>query len=235
MKQIAIAFLLILTAFTTLAQGDYAVLASTDTLYGKVTLLMPENTTERITLTTEEQEYTFAANQLLEVKKDDDYYKGVRFGDKYRLMKRLTKGYLTLFEYRYDDSFHFGAQYLLKANGDGMEVPNIAFRSNMSKFLETECPGFAQKVANKAYKRSEVVQLVKDFNNSCTDRQPTPLDPAKSNDSLYDLATLLVDIQKRQASGEKIPAYMIQALESYADQDVNKALKGLIDNLKTSR
>lgn len=215
-----------LTAF---AQADYVVLTSTDTLHGQVTLLMPEPYTERLTITLADDERTFRASQLLAVRKDGTLYKGVRFGDKYRIMKQLSDGYLTLFEYRYDDSFHFGAQYLQKANGTGMEVPNIGFRSSMSNFVERECPAFAEKINNKAYKRNDVIQLVRDFNEECMAQEITNSKPTAplASDKLFELADLLQDIQKKQAAGESIPSYMVNALKAYSQEDIKSALNNL--------
>lgn len=248
---------LILALFTTLAiaQSDEVYLTSGDTLKGKVDILLPSDFFEEIQVKTEDNKRRLKSFQMLGFKTNDQKYKVIKFGDKYRIMEELISGYLGLYRFRTENSYDFGSRFLYKATNEGIEVPNITFKKTVANFL-SECPSVQTGVRDKTYKNSNIEDMVAAFNACLNDKpqsssteneEKVVLKVSKELDLIQsiskklnkegindDLSTLLKDLESKISRGEKVPGYLVSALrENTQDyKSVSKDVKALLDLLK---
>lgn len=224
------------------AQNDYVVTIHRDTIRGEVQILLPSERYEEVTIKNDEGTQRFKAFQFLEVGKDSLVYRTVKFGEIYKIMQLDKEGYLSLLSFRSNGSYAFGAKYLLKKTGDGIEVPTLLFKKLMSDFL-SDCEEVEKKIEDKTYKRNDLEQVVEHY-NKCIQSQtqdmyadtsedkkvkpkkvsePTPagakieaikkkLQTIRSGEA-PELMVLLNDIESKLANDEKVPGYMLSALK----------------------
>ncbi len=236
MRILLVLSFLITSSLYAQAQTDYLITSSKDTLRGKVSLLLQEKLTEKVTVTTENETRTFHSGQIIAVHINEDLYKSIKHGDKYRMMKEITPGYLGLYSFRFEDNYDFDPKFLYKVTGEGQEIPTFGFRSVAADFL-SECPSIVQAIKNKAYKISDLSSLVNDYNTQClnTEAKSNVTEEGKEISALLDqvseLQQLLRDIQSKKDADEKIPQYMINALEAHASSNLNGDLRVLLQQL----
>lgn len=257
-----IAAILCLTSFWCYGQNDYVVTAQRDTLRGEVQILLPSERYEEITLKNDNDTKRFKAFQFIEFGKDSLVYRSVKLGELYRIMQMEQAGYLSLLSFRSDGNYTFGSKYLLKNTGEGTEVPTLLFKKIMSDFL-SDCEEVEAKIEDKTYKRNDLEQIVAHY-NSCIQSQTqelytTPAEknvkPAKVSETspagikldaikkklqtirsseAPELMVLLNDIEAKLANNEKVPSYMLSALEEQASKfnDVKAEVTELVELLK---
>ncbi|MEQ8580653.1 MAG: hypothetical protein RIC30_13850 [Marinoscillum sp.] len=235
MRVLLVLSLLITSTLHAQAQSDYLVTSSKDTLRGKVSLLLQEKLTEKVTVTTEDETRTFHSGQLIAARINEVTYKSIKHGDKYRMMKEITPGYLGLYSFRFEDNYDFDPKFLYKVTGEGQEIPTFGFRAVAADFL-SECPSIVQAIKDKTYKISELSTLVDDYNTRCLNtRMKSKGAEVKEINTLLDqiaeLQQLLRDIQAKKDAGEKIPQYMIKALEAHANHNLSGDLNLLLEQL----
>lgn len=219
----------ILLATASYAQ-DYVITVQKDTLFGEVEILLPDQFNEELSITVNGDKKRFKSFQVLEASADSTIYHPAKIQNKYRIVELVEGGYLSLYLYRADESYDFNTKYLLKSTTQGLIVPNIFFRKQVTDFLD-DCPEVVAKLDDKTYKKNNLVQIVKDYNaclemqtqNKFSDNVPEAdkskfelvsaiqqkLDTSKDSE----LNTLLNDIKQKVKTGETIPGYLISALK----------------------
>lgn len=229
------------------SQGDY-IITPHDTLRGSIEVLLPSSAYEEVMIKTAENTRRLKAYQFSEFLMDSVAYRSVKLGDKYRIMKVIQDGYLSLLRFRPDENYSFGADYLLKRTGEGIEVPSVFFRKALQSFL-TDCDEIAEKVADKQYKRTHLSSLVMDYND-CIEKKTDALYRQESNNTneliiqsiqevqhiarKSELRVLLDDILVKVKEGRTIPEYMISALEDHSqDSNTGAAITKLVELLRT--
>lgn len=222
------------------------------TLQGEVIIDLATSGHESITLKNEDGKKRMMAYEFLSLAKDGEKYVPVKYGEKYRLMKVRSEGYLSLYYFRYEESYEFGTPYLYKRDGAGTEIPNLGFRKRLSDFL-SECPAVAESVKAGAYKKSEPEHIIADFNACITKKTQDTKARASENINLWhpalklialvrskvdpeneELMTLLADIEAKIVKGSPVPGYLKNALiRQTSDRvDLKKDVAELLERLQ---
>lgn len=234
MKRCSIVVLLFFT-LQGYAQTDYVITTQQDTIHGKIEILLPADTHEEISIQTDGENRKLKAFQFIEFTKDSTLYRAVKLTNLYRIMKVEKDGYLSLLTFRPDGNYTFGAKYLQKKTGEGIEVPTLLFKKVMMDFLR-DCNEVAEKIDDKTYKKNDLDEIVSAYNKcisgqtqalySDIPKQETMKSPASKKleqlrdklkdvdqSQVADLQVLLRDIAQKLAKGEDVPSYMISALK----------------------
>lgn len=256
-KFLSFSFLLpvLLVPFLTSAQ-DKLILTSGDTLTGTLDILLAGNNFEEVIMDTGKQKDRYKSHEFISFTKGDQEYRTVKYGEKYRIMEVEVDGYLSLLRFRSGDNYMFNAQYLQKRGGDGLEVPSISFKKNLTEFTQ-DCPSVSDKVESGELKRRDIEDIVRQY-NQCMIRktearysgnvtsEPTP--PEKSGTLVnevvslanrarelddQDLATMLTDVANKLKAGDSIPGYLKSALTEHVNDghELKDQVNSLINNL----
>lgn len=242
-------FLLTFLSYQAWSQ-DYLVTLQRDTLTGDIDILLPDALSESIVINSEGEKTRYKAYQFITAYIDSSFYRPAKLGDKYRLMKVVKDGYLSLMLFRPDNSYEFGSQYLLKKTLEGLEISNIGFRKRVTDFLQ-ECPELVAKIDEKVYKKADLQTIVEAYNaclvNKTEERyveaedehQPDAeltkdvvikaqttiglIDAIKSkiSDDQSELQTLLADIKTKLTNEQPVPGYLIGALKEQTQDMVD--------------
>ncbi|NBP70164.1 MAG: hypothetical protein EBU52_15640, partial [Cytophagia bacterium] len=230
---ILISFILLTT---TLYAQDYVLTAKGDTLKGEVKMFV--NGVEKRVQVTQENKKKTTLN-ILQVKSfvlKKELYRTVKFGDTYVFMKLLKEGYLSLYSFQLNGQLTYDGRYLLKLDGKGIEVPNLGFKKNMTRFL-SECNNVTSQIESGTYGYSDLDTIIDLFNqciNSNTFAQTaatlnskkTPtvnLDQwealetkiqASSINEKNDALEMVKEIKNKLIKGEQIPKFLSEALKS---------------------
>lgn len=228
----SIHYLLILTALCgssiSAHAQDYLVTTTQDTLRGKVSILIPGKYSEQITIRTNKgQDLTLVAQQITYAWVSGQMYRTIKYGEKYRIMQVIEPGYLGLYAFRFQENYSFGMMFLYKVTGEGMEIPTFNFRSNVSDFLE-ECTLITFGLEQKKYTKSNLPQLVKDYNSLCVDVKEVPVLSLTNTE----MAELMSDIRQRMEANQTVPEYMIKALEESNQATPDKEATSLLKELR---
>ena len=225
--------ILLLTCLISAAHGQGKIVTTAgDTYTGKVSIDIPSQYFESVTIKTEEDKFTFKAHEVLEIYKDDKKYVPIWVDNRYKIMRVDSEGYVGLFSYREGSAYDFGYRYLYKRDGSGIPVPNLGFRNSLSKYME-DCPELAEDIKSGKYKKGELDKILTEY-NQCIDRNTlksklevgevidaenpaiAKIEEIKETTDNDELITLLSDIQTKVAQGKAIPGYLLGALRDYA-------------------
>jgi hypothetical protein len=241
-------------AVAILAQAqDYIILAKGDTVKGVIKILSFD-LIDKIQVSGARKE-TFTAFQVRSLSIQSETYKPVKYEQSIRFMKVMKAGYLSLLSFKPTGTGSWDGRYLLKMDGNGMEVPNLTFKKSMSKFL-SDCPALTEKLEKGEFGKREVEKII-DLYNTCvqtkseermSSRETAP--PATENLNSLEKATavkkliekvdvgdflskedasdLLKDVLKKVEKGEKVPNYLTEGLKSYLGKT---PLSGELDSL----
>lgn len=223
-------------------QEDFVVLTKGDTLKGKVKYLN-YGIEEKVQITTSDNKKNiFSILQTLSFSMNNEVYNPVRTVQGYTFMKLLKSGYLSLYAYQLPDQIKWDGRYLLKKDGAGLDVPNINFKKNMSRYL-SDCPTGAEKVETKELKKSNLDEIVDQYNaciESRTTYQSSQLEQIKdqslklnywiqletslnalnSFEGKANVLEMITEIKGKIQRGEKVPNFLTNGLqEALKNQD----------------
>jgi hypothetical protein len=231
---------LVLLTTATYAQ-DYVLTAKGDTLKGEVKMFV-NGVDKRVQVSQDKKKKT--TFNILQVKSfvlKEEQYRTVKFGDTYLFMKLLKQGYLSLYGFQLNGQLTYDGRYLLKLDGKGMEVPNLGFKKNMTRFL-SECNEVTSQIESGKYGYNDLNTIIDQFNkciNSNTFAQTaTTLNSEKTlmvkleqwealetnieasgivekNDALE----MVKEIKTKLSKGEQIPKFLSEALKSALKND----------------
>jgi hypothetical protein len=242
MIQILLMIVCLLAFQVASGQQDFVVLTQGDTLKGKVKFLN-YGVEKKIQITTPDTKKTvYNILQTLSFSMGNDVYQPVRITQGYVYMKVIKSGYLSLFAFQLQDQSMWDGRYLLKKDGTGLEVPNIGFKRNMTKYL-SECPTVSEKIESGELGKLEIEEIINQY-NACIDRNTsmhnliienekdqaeklkpwTELENSLNNGGEFeDKATALEminEIKIKLQREEKVPGFLVEGLkESLKDQD----------------
>lgn len=236
---------------------DWLVTTSADTLKGEIAIELPMERYEEFTLKNDEGKQRFKAYQVIEFEHKGQKYKTVKHAGVYRIMLVESDGYLSQFKYRADQGFEFSSIFLLKTDGESLEVSNLTFKRSLSNFLE-DCQTVVDGLENKKYKRADLDQIVIDY-NACIDKKTsnalanenTPKAPVqvtqvnhpgisiiesiqKKIDNSGDLNAMLNDIKSKLTKGENVAGYLKSALKEQAagQENIVEEVDQLLETIK---
>jgi hypothetical protein len=239
----------------TFGQKDYAVLTKGDTLRGELKIVSIGNL-DQVQIKTEQKKITYTALQVKSLSKDKVIYQPVKYDNTFRFMQLIKSGYLSLYAFNASGQNQWNGRYLYKKDGSGMEVPNLAFKKFMSKYLE-DCPEMANRITRGDYSRNDIDVVVEIYNTCIQAKSETAMksslsaslnsekitaitkltekvEAAQNFLTKKDVTDLLKDINGKVSANQPVPNYLTEGLRSYlADTpDLLKEADDLITLLK---
>jgi hypothetical protein len=161
-------------------------------------------------------------------------------------MKLIKPGYLSILSFQAENQTSYDGLWLLKKDGDGIEVPNLTFEKGMKKFLD-DCPALVKKIDNDVLNKKDLNQIVDEYNACMSNPVPVEEKPiaAKPSQPEKDLAAwdaleakvksqpdfpekgnaleMISEIKSKLSTSQKVPNFLIEGLKSSLNQDVFKA------------
>jgi hypothetical protein len=236
MKKIIFAFLAsLLSSSFVCAQADYAITSKGDTLHGRVKILTYDRL-DRMQIVVDKKKKAFSALEAKALFVDGVTYHTVKYDNGYRYMKLIKSGFLSLYGFRMPNQSSYDGQYLLKRDGQGMEIPNLTFKKSMASFL-SGCAEVEGRIKSGDFGRRDIDQII-DRYNSCVQfktenrvavvQEPTPVESEKmiainaliskveasdftnKNDAL----DLLKDLRSKVGRNEILPNYLTKEIKN---------------------
>jgi hypothetical protein len=258
MKRLAILHLLLLLILILIHQvvrgQDYLVTTSSDTLHGEIRPLMfgPE---KKVQVRSDEGKEIYSITQTRFFYVDGVSYYPIKGPNGYTFMQLIKPGYLSLYRFQPQNSNIYSANFLRKADGTGIELPNIGFRKQMTEFL-ADCPDISARIESGELKRSDIDTIIDGYNACIAQRTQNvrkeiqtyvetksaltlwqELHTAIENEGEFEnretALEIVADIQNRVNRGEKVPNFIIQGLKdavgnrSALAEPLNRALASL--------
>ena len=233
-------FLVLLLAYQCAGAQDLIITSQGDTLSGEVDIFN-YGADKKLRLVTGGEKKFLSIFKVRNAKIGDDVFEPVKREDAYAFMKVIRPGYLTLYGYQADNQNGFDALFLVKRDGARMEVPNLAFKKTLGKFL-ADCRDVATKIENGDLAKKDIHTIVDQYNSCIEARSTTPVianaQPVGRWNELYnkvdkapdfsdkrDALDMITEIRTKTARGEKIPNFLIEGLKaSLEGTDLKAAL-----------
>lgn len=214
---------------------DYLVTTSSDTLRGEIRPLMfgPE---KKVQVRTAEGKEIYSILQTRYFVLDGVSYFPIRGPEGYTFMQLVKEGYLSLYRFQPEKSNVYSGTFLRKADGTGIELPNIGFKKQMTDFL-ADCEDVTSRIESGDLKKTDLDAIIDRYNACINSRTQGVREDiqvrveAKSTLTLWNeleaaiekegnfenretALEMVADIQNRIGRGEKVPNFIIQGLKS---------------------
>lgn len=230
------------------AQTDYVVTIKGDTIRGSVKYLN-SGLDKRVQLTPlNGKKIVYTVLQTAAFKLGADTYCPVRNAEGYVYMKLLKTGYLSLYAFQQPNQFTWDGRYLLKKDGQGIEVPNLGFKKTLNKFL-VECLSVTARIMSGELTKTKIIEIIDQFND-CIDantKKPAVTQQIEQPEKIIAWSALeknindlpafeqktnalemIAEIKSKINKGEKIPNFLTEGLkEALKDQP---SIKETLDN-----
>jgi hypothetical protein len=215
---------------------DYLVTSKRDTVAGKVKPLLfgPE---KKVQITTADKKKTvYSITQTLAFSYENQVYHPVRTGKGYEYMKLRKEGYLSLYNYQLENQITYDGVYLVKKDGSTLDVPNLSFKKQLTKFL-SDCSEVADRVSSGDLGKKQLDQIV-DAYNECiaqrtanTNHQIARTQEATKKVSSWDTLEeklkaepefsgkkdeldMVAEVKNKIRNSEKVPNFLLEGLKS---------------------
>lgn len=240
--------ILLLTIQCSHAQ-DYLITSRGDSLTGQIKPLF-YGVDKKVQVTGEDKKKTvYPMFQVKVFRYKDELYQPVKGPEGYTFMKLVKSGYLSLYNYQLANQVTFDGTYLLKKDGNGIDLPNLTFKKAMKKFLE-DCETVVEKIDDGTLGKKELNQIIDEY-NQCIDNRTVDHDKVIAEKaeqtkiiSAWDVLEekikaqpdfegknnsleMIQEIKGKIARSEKIPNFLLEGLKSSLQQD---SLKTELDN-----
>lgn len=176
---------------------------------------------------------------------DGEVFQPVKGPYGYTFMKLVKSGYLSLLSFQPENQSSYDGMWLLKKDGDGIEVPNLTFEKGMKKFL-SDCPALVKKIDNDVFNKKDLHQIIDEYNacmsNPAPEEKPVATKPAQPAKSLTawdalennvksqpdfpekgNALDMIGEIKSKISANQKVPNFLIEGLKNSLNQDVFKA------------
>jgi hypothetical protein len=153
---------------------DYAVTLKNDTLRGKVSI-QAYGIIDHIQITSSEKKRTnLTAIQVKAVSIAGETYQPVRTDNGYRMMKLVRQGFVSVYLGRKastvsGQSYYYDTEYLVKKDGNSIEVPNLSFKKVIKNFL-SECEAMKAKIDKEDLGRKDLDKILDEYNICINDQ-----------------------------------------------------------------
>ncbi len=239
-------FLLMLLTYTCAAgqsTEDYLVTNTMDTIYGKIKPLDYGPEPKVQIQTADKKKTTYSIFETKAYHYNGDTFIPVRNYSQYAFMKLISSGYLSLFAFKPENQNSYSGLFLTKMDGTFIEVPNLAFKKNMSKFLD-DCGDIGERILSGELSRNDLDKIIAEYNacinNRTIQRQTEVLakvenaektDPWKSLDEKIKSTSdfegkstaleMVTEIINKTSKGEKVPSFVIDGLKNVLGNQEN--------------
>ena len=134
----------ILLLFRSAYAQDFLVTVQQDTIKGEIKPLLYGS--EKKVQVTEpgKKKVAYPFFKVKAYSLNGEVFQPVKGPNGYTFMKLIKSGYLSLLSFQPENQTAYDGLWLLKKDGDGMEVPNLTFEKGMKKFLG-DCPALGKK------------------------------------------------------------------------------------------
>lgn len=256
-KLMLLAFLCFLTKLS-LGQ-DTVITVYGDTLKGSYDILRGYNGIESVKVKLENAgKETFKIYQVKRIEDENgDIYEPIQLNRYITFGRKVKEGFLSLYYYTDDGSTaRFNQLALVKADNSSIKVPGfMGFRKAMSDFLD-DCPRVADKIDNKDLGKSDLYQIIDEY-NACLDTKTEvilatetsktkevtineeltkqfetfreTLKNSSAVNNKKEALDMFNDFADKLANGENIPSYLSNALKQAISTD--EALTEMLNNL----
>ncbi|HWA34043.1 MAG TPA: hypothetical protein VG737_07935 [Cyclobacteriaceae bacterium] len=189
---------------------DYVITQKNDTLRGKVNIQTYGPIDHVQVIRTDKKKTVFTATQVTTVNLNNEIYNPVRTAYGYRMMKLVRPGFVSLYLGRRatgpsDTGFYYDTQFLVKRDGNSIEVPSLSFKKTIGNFL-SECANIKHKIDKEDLGRADLDQIITEF-NTCIEAQTmeSKVKPPLENDDpkILQLKELQARIQESSLTGKK--------------------------------
>jgi ribosomal protein S17E len=229
-------FILILSSAW--CQSDYVVSIKGDTLFGKVKYLNYGTEKSVQVASPNKKKKVFPILQTRAFSFQGEVYHPVRtIQGYYTYMKLIKAGYLSLYGFQMPEQTGFDGRYLVKRDGSALEVPNLGFKKQMTKFLG-DCDGMTEKFEAKEFSKSDLIEIVDSYNQcmqSKTENVKKELAVVDSKLTLWNTLEqelnkagdfegkstaleMIAEVKTKIERNEKIPGFLTEGLKSSLQQ-----------------
>lgn len=234
---------------------DYLITTKGDTVRGKISLNYYD-LVDRAEVRGDKKRTSLMATQVREAIVDGITYRPQKLSGRYRFMRLIKSGYLSLYGFRALGQSTFDSQFLVRLDGRSQEVPHLSFKSVMSSFLK-DCPELADRVESgeKGLGKKNLEKIIDEY-NACIDQKKTYQPEVAAGDSLWtshlellesfrkkvidlpdfanrqDALDLMTDMEEKLKSKQAIPNYLLTGLSGYlANSSLKEDLEALVTAL----
>ena len=210
------------------AQEGSLVTLSGDSLVGNIKIPIGSGGIDYVHIKLGKEKKRFPITAIRRAYLDGNIYEPVKYERRYRAMQLIVEGYMKLYAYRLDDKFAYDQKLLMKRDGSAIPVPNLQFKKRMLAFV-SECPKVQQKIEGKEFKKTDLEDIVRSYNNCITSQTEeiyvfSETAAARSVESFMtkvrasklrnedDILSILNDLKRKVVNGDVIPNYLSQAL-----------------------
>ncbi len=248
-------FVIVILASKCCHAQDYLVTSKGDTLFGQVRPLT-YGVDKKVQFTAEGKKKTvYPMFQVRSFRYKDEIYKPVKGPEGYTFMKLVRSGYLSLYNYQLPNQASYDGSFLLRKDGEGIDVPNLSFKKYMKNFLE-DCPTIVGKIDNGDLGRKDLEQIIDEY-NACIDGKTIDHDQViaeKSEQkkvlSAWDVLLtkvtsqpdfegkdnameMIQEIKRKITNTEKIPNFLLEGVRSILKQEELKVeLENALNEIK---
>lgn len=218
------------------AQSDYVVTIKSDTLQGKVKLLNYGKEQSVQITPIEGKKKTYPILQTRGLSLEGQVYHPVRTINSYVYMKLLKKGYLSLYASQVPNQTGWDGRFFVKRDGTSLEIPNIGFKKNVSRFL-SDCESIEAKLESGVLSKQNLEAIADEYNaclSTKTNKPTTVVVTAPVEQKIVssawaqlekdvtalegfsqksDVLEMIRDIQTKLKRGEKIPGFLVNGLK----------------------
>jgi len=234
---------LVLSPFYSFAQ-DFLVTAKGDTIQGEIKPLL-YGVDKKVQITEPGKKKTiYSLFQVKSFSIKGETYQPVKGPAGYTFMKLIKPGYLSLYTFQSENQANFDGTYLLKKDGQGMELPNLSFKKGMKKFLG-DCQAVADKIEQDELNKKDLEKIVDEY-NSCIQNRTADHEKiiAKTTEQTKSMTVwdvleekiktqsdfegknnaleMIAEIKSKIATSQKIPNFLLEGLKSSLNGDVFK-------------
>lgn len=253
---IHVVFLLILLLmYHCSAAQDYLVTTRGDTIRGELRPLM-FGLEKKVQVRTDSDKEVYSLLQTRFYSINNVSYYPVKAPYGYTFMELVKSGYLSMFRFQPENSTIFSATFLQKADGTGIELPNLGFRKQMTAFL-SDCEQISARIESGELKKSDIDEIVDGY-NACIQNRTVSVKreieqhfEAKSTLSVWEdlekavtagndfenrgtVLEMIGDIKNRITRKEKVPNFILEGLRSALSDkpDLEKPLSAALSSVK---
>lgn len=220
--------------YITAAAQDYVVTVTGDTLRGTVKAFNFGDGKKVVVTDAQKNKTNVPIFKTRMYTSKGEIFQPVRMEAGYQYMKLLKSGYLSLYAFVPAQQSSYDGRYLMKADGQGMEVPNLSFKKMMGNFLQG-CPELVAKIDNGDLGKRDLDKIIDEFNQcienhsyvqkAVADKKPQPSKPTTDWDNLEekikahadfegkaDALEMVAEIKNKVRKSEKVPNFLTEGL-----------------------